>query len=335
MVDLMMWLVIAALLLAAAIQGIGYYQQAAYLYQVKNDVMGGATKVLSVSGMNHNGTVDQPIVDEGLNITQKTAQVALVSDTDPNGKPMIRGTHPGIPGKEVDYFFYPYAGYAANTDYIVNVGTVSSGPNSTTMPTSSPSASPSGTATTSPTAMSATDEFATFKNSVYAGSVTKFTNPDGSVTTWNYTDPEAASAYGHPHTPIEPSIIGAGQGDIARLKKVSAGTIAVTFITDGSMTQSSGAVGGHFNLSMHGDMTCQNPNGTYESEYVGSQGVTLDAWYLNSSPPPKVLSADANFSCLNGQTITGLVLRPVPNVNWSGYNYMFTRDMIIDWAPAP
>lgn len=41
MVDLMMWLVIAAMLLAAAIQGIGYYQQAAYAYQAKNDVTHG------------------------------------------------------------------------------------------------------------------------------------------------------------------------------------------------------------------------------------------------------------------------------------------------------
>lgn len=41
MVDLMMWLVIAALMLAAAIQGIAYYQQAAYVYQAKNDVTHG------------------------------------------------------------------------------------------------------------------------------------------------------------------------------------------------------------------------------------------------------------------------------------------------------
>ena len=38
MVDLMMWLVIAALLLAAALQGIGYYQQAAWTFQAKSDV---------------------------------------------------------------------------------------------------------------------------------------------------------------------------------------------------------------------------------------------------------------------------------------------------------
>lgn len=40
MVDLMMWLVIAALLLAAAIQSIGYYQQASLTYQAKSDLAG-------------------------------------------------------------------------------------------------------------------------------------------------------------------------------------------------------------------------------------------------------------------------------------------------------
>lgn len=38
MVDLMMWLVIAALMLAAAIQGIGYYQKASFVYQAKSDL---------------------------------------------------------------------------------------------------------------------------------------------------------------------------------------------------------------------------------------------------------------------------------------------------------
>lgn len=37
MVDLMMWLVIASLLLAAALQGVGFYQRAAWSYQLKND----------------------------------------------------------------------------------------------------------------------------------------------------------------------------------------------------------------------------------------------------------------------------------------------------------
>jgi len=40
MVDLMMWLVIAALMLATAIQSIGYYQQASLTYQAKSDLAG-------------------------------------------------------------------------------------------------------------------------------------------------------------------------------------------------------------------------------------------------------------------------------------------------------
>jgi hypothetical protein len=38
MVDLMMWLVIASLLLATALQGIGYYQQTSFSYQAKTDL---------------------------------------------------------------------------------------------------------------------------------------------------------------------------------------------------------------------------------------------------------------------------------------------------------
>lgn len=45
MVDLMMWLVIAALLLAAAIQGIGYYQQATNVYLMKDEVTGVVARI--------------------------------------------------------------------------------------------------------------------------------------------------------------------------------------------------------------------------------------------------------------------------------------------------
>jgi hypothetical protein len=47
MVDLMMWLVIAALLLAAALQGIGFYQRAAFGYQAKSDLDGLKTWVMT------------------------------------------------------------------------------------------------------------------------------------------------------------------------------------------------------------------------------------------------------------------------------------------------
>ena len=54
MVDLMMWLVIAALLLAAALQGIGYYQQAAWTYQAKSDVASVRTYVEAQFTLNNN-----------------------------------------------------------------------------------------------------------------------------------------------------------------------------------------------------------------------------------------------------------------------------------------
>ena len=60
MVDLMMWLVIAALMLAAAIQGIGYYQQAAYAYQAKSDLSGGHTWAASKTSL----TSKVPTIEE-------------------------------------------------------------------------------------------------------------------------------------------------------------------------------------------------------------------------------------------------------------------------------
>jgi hypothetical protein len=52
MVDLMMWLVIAALLLAAALQGIGYYQKAAYFYDMQTEVDGVAANAHAAASMN-------------------------------------------------------------------------------------------------------------------------------------------------------------------------------------------------------------------------------------------------------------------------------------------
>lgn len=52
MVDLMMWLVIAALLLAAAIQTIGYYQQATYVYHAKSDLAGAHSWVSASRALN-------------------------------------------------------------------------------------------------------------------------------------------------------------------------------------------------------------------------------------------------------------------------------------------
>lgn len=50
-VDLMMWLVIAALLLAAAIQSIGYYQQATKVYLMQDEVTGVVARVHAASAI--------------------------------------------------------------------------------------------------------------------------------------------------------------------------------------------------------------------------------------------------------------------------------------------
>jgi len=68
MVDLMMWIVIAAILLAASIQGIGYYREAVILYHLKNDAMGAAANVKSNAAQNQ-GEINQLVVDGGLSNT--------------------------------------------------------------------------------------------------------------------------------------------------------------------------------------------------------------------------------------------------------------------------
>jgi Tfp pilus assembly protein PilE len=59
MVDLMMWLVIAALLLAAALQGIGFYQKAAWNYQLNSDASAVRTYMEAQYTLNNNTYPDQ------------------------------------------------------------------------------------------------------------------------------------------------------------------------------------------------------------------------------------------------------------------------------------
>ena len=103
MVDLMMWLVIAALLLAAAIQGIGYYQKAAYLYQMQSDLDGVGTLATGKAAQNK-GVIDKAVAEEGVADGKFSAQVApFVEGT--NDKPYLRATHPGVEDKDVLYLF--------------------------------------------------------------------------------------------------------------------------------------------------------------------------------------------------------------------------------------
>lgn len=74
MVDLMMWLVVAALLLAAALQGIGYYQKGANVYVLKNDLSNAASVAHAQAALT-SGTID----DAALNAT--LAQTKLSNGT--------------------------------------------------------------------------------------------------------------------------------------------------------------------------------------------------------------------------------------------------------------
>jgi Tfp pilus assembly protein PilE len=76
MVDLMMWLVIAALLLAAALQGIGYYQQAAWTYQAKSDVASVRTYMEAQFTLNNNLYPD----NARLQIDKGTGDLKLTGD---------------------------------------------------------------------------------------------------------------------------------------------------------------------------------------------------------------------------------------------------------------
>ena len=61
MVDLMMWLVIAALLLATALQSIGYYQKSAHMYQMKAEADVVASRVMA--SLSDRGTIDGSVID--------------------------------------------------------------------------------------------------------------------------------------------------------------------------------------------------------------------------------------------------------------------------------
>ena len=105
MVDLMMWMVIAALLLAAAIQGIGYYQKATYLYHMKSDASSAGTN--SMTKASDTGDIDKAAVDAAVLDTKWTSEVtyAVEESTTANRKPYIRISHPAVTDRDVIYLF--------------------------------------------------------------------------------------------------------------------------------------------------------------------------------------------------------------------------------------
>lgn len=145
MVDLMMWLVIAALLLAAAIQGIGYYQKAAYIYQMKSAVevaSGVAVAKASIDGTTITEDVVQQIVDQEnaerstdrITLSWGTAPVyasasheetafslmsSVVSATPSGGERIfIKAVHESVDDKDSVYFFDSTASYHSGVNLV-------------------------------------------------------------------------------------------------------------------------------------------------------------------------------------------------------------------------
>lgn len=145
MVDLMMWLVIAAMLLAAAIQGIGYYQKAAYLYQTNAVVEVTAGKVSAAAAID--GTVvTQEIIDRIVaeeNAATPNDQITLtagkiasyasgsagaedygferasVSAATTGGQSQyIKAVHDAVADRESVYFFQATASYKAGVNVV-------------------------------------------------------------------------------------------------------------------------------------------------------------------------------------------------------------------------
>jgi Tfp pilus assembly protein PilE len=124
MVDLMMWLVIAALLLAAAIQGIGYYQKNAYLYQMKSDAVH-AAETVTAKVANTDGKFTADNVAAGLDDTKKTADVTITAESGASDAAgyVLRSTHPNVDDKDVVFLSKQRGSYAPGV-HVVPKGTV-------------------------------------------------------------------------------------------------------------------------------------------------------------------------------------------------------------------
>ena len=177
MVDLMMWLVIAALLLAAAIQGIGYYQQAANVYQMKEAVSVAQSRIMAVAA--NDGSIDVEDVDTVVaeenaernsdNVTLSVGTIALTAageagndsgfelasfataTTVASGETYyIRAVHTGVTKYDVIHMFKDTASKKQGT-HLVDKGTTGPATPGGGTPEPTPSASPSPSATATPT----------------------------------------------------------------------------------------------------------------------------------------------------------------------------------------
>lgn len=119
----MMWLVIAALLLAAALQGIGYYQKASYLYSMKNDASNAGSSVMAQVA--NDGKITDAAVTAGTNETKKTTNIDTVNETGASDAAgfVIRSTSPSVEDQDVVFLSKQRGTYAPGI-HIVPKGTV-------------------------------------------------------------------------------------------------------------------------------------------------------------------------------------------------------------------
>jgi Tfp pilus assembly protein FimT len=179
MVDLMMWLVIAALLLAAALQGIGYYKQSVNVYSLKNDLNNAVAVAHAEAAMN-NGVISDDELDaalvgtkltDGTKLTWGTVSVtasstlsddtsagitrvssvnALIPAASSGAVYVLTATNVAHPDVEVNYFLSKTAGHAEGIsinspgDILITPGTpvVTPTPEPTVTPTPEPTVTP-------------------------------------------------------------------------------------------------------------------------------------------------------------------------------------------------
>jgi Tfp pilus assembly protein FimT len=179
MVDLMMWLVIAALLLAAALQGIGYYKSGVNVYSLKND-LNNAVAVAHAQAALGDGVISDDELDatltetkltEGTKLTWGTisvtaaptvggddsygiARVSSVTTAVPAATSglayVLTATNDAYPDVEVNYFLSKTAGHAEGIsinspgDILITPGTpvVTPTPEPTVTPTPEPTVTP-------------------------------------------------------------------------------------------------------------------------------------------------------------------------------------------------
>lgn len=170
------------------------------------------------------------------------------------------------------------------------------------------------------------------KDKQAAGNEVSYVNASsGGITTWNYDD---SSTYGHSHDPISPNLLTSPQLDILQVRSNSEQSVTVTIGTDGSMNNSTGAVGGSFAVYFHADFDCVNTGTNAIRKDYGKRGSSeLTAAYLGGNPPPS--TGSLTWGCSGGERINNFVLRPISEAEFNDpapRSYNFTKNQIVHWT---